>query len=56
MGFKDKITLAIIFIFIIYIFIQNKDFIIFTIGLDLNKCYKTKRCKSYLQNNYKKNK
>ena len=35
MALKDKIILVIIFAFIIYIFIKNKDFIIFAIKFDI---------------------
>ena len=53
MEFKDKIVLAIIFLFIIIVFVLNKDFITFAIGVDLNKCYNNKRCNAYLKNNFK---
>ena len=52
MEFKDKIVLAIIFLFIIFVFVLNKDFITFAIGVDLNKCYNNKRCNAYLKNNF----
>ncbi len=54
MAFKDKIILIIIFIFIIFTFIKNKEFIIFTIGVDLYNCYADKTCRLFLLNNYKK--
>ena len=53
MEFKDKIVLAIIFLFIIFVFVLNKDFITFAIGVDLNKFYNNKRCNAYLKNNFK---
>ena len=56
MELKDKIVLVIILIFIMLVFIQNKDFITFAIGVDLNKCYNNKRCNAYLKNNFKNNK
>ena len=55
MALKDKIILVIIFAFIIYIFIKNKDFIIFAIKLDIKKCYDEKRCRIPLSRIYKKN-
>ena len=54
MEFKDKILLAIIFVFVIFVFVLNKDFIAFAIGVYLNKCYDNKRCNAYINNNFKK--
>ena len=54
MALKDKIILAIIFAFIIYLFIRNKDFIIFVIKFDIKKCYEDSRCRIPMSRKYKK--
>ena len=54
MALKDKIILLIIFAFIIYVFIKNKDFIIFVIKFDIKRCYDEKKCRIPLLRKYKK--
>ena len=51
---KKATLVAIIFAFMIFIFITNKKFITFDIKVDLDKCYNDKKCNYYLSKNFKK--